>query len=207
MEPAARHDAGLSPPSAAASVGPLSAGHLEQLAAARHASRKLRRTAAVARFSAWSTGILGAITLLGVLFGDVTSLVLAVALMAVAVREGWLAGRLALLHTGAPSALAVNQLALGGIIVVYAAWQLRGVLTSGGLSAVTAPTGDPQVDAMLGDFGALAQRLTVAFYLVVAVAGGVTTGLMALYYHSRRAMLDAFVARTPPWVIQVMRTG
>lgn len=208
MQPVAKGpEAGRPSPSLSVPAGPLTQHHLDELAAAKLASRKLRRTAAVARFSAWTTGILGAITLLGILFGDVTSLVLAAALMGVAVREGWLAGRLSLLHPGAPNALAINQLALGAIIVVYAAWQLRGVLTSGGLSAVTAPTGDPQVDAMLGDFGALAQRLTVAFYLVVAVVGGVTTGLMALYYHSRRAMLDAFIARTPPWVIQVMRTG
>lgn len=207
MQPVTGPDAARPSPGPSVPAGPLTQHHLDQLAAAKLASRKLRRTAAVARFSAWTTGILGAITLLGILFGDITSLVLAAALMAVAIREGWLAGRLALLHPGAPNALAINQLALGVVIVAYAAWQLRAAIASSGLSSAPEPTGDPQVDAMLGDIGALTRQITVAFYIAVAIGGAIATGLMAIYYHRRRAMLDRFLATTPPWVIQVLRTG
>lgn len=74
-------------PLPSASAGPLSDQHLSELAAAKLASRRLRRTASVARASAWTTGVLAGITLLGVVFGDLVSLVLGAGLMIVAIRS------------------------------------------------------------------------------------------------------------------------
>jgi hypothetical protein len=188
-------------------TGPLSPQHLAELAAAKRASRAVRRTASIARASAWTTGILAGLTLLGVLFGDVVSLVLGAALMAVAIRESRLAGRLAQLDPRAPGALAINQLLLGAIIVAYAAWQIRAALASSGLSAVNAPIGDPQVDAMLANIGAVSKRIMVAFYACVATGGVLGTGLMALHYRSRQPLLRRFLTTTPPWVTQLLRAA
>lgn len=95
---------------------------------------------------------------------------------------------------------------LGAVIAAYAAWQIRAALASTGLSAASAPIGDPQVDAMLADIGGVARRIMVAFYACVALGGAAATGLMALYYRSRQPLLRGFLASTPPWVTQVMRT-
>ncbi len=187
--------------------GPLSEQHLAELAAAKRASRAIRRTAAIARVSAGTTGILAGLTLLGILFGDLVSLVLGAALMVVAVREGRLAGRLAQLDPRAPRALALNQLLLGAVIVAYAGWQIRAALASTGLSELNAPIGDPQVDAMLANIGAVSKQIMVAFYACVAAGGALGTGLMALYYRGRQPLLRRFLAATPPWVTQLLRAA
>ncbi len=189
------------------SAGPLSDHHLAQLGAAKQASRRLRRTASIARASAWTSGVFGGITLLGVLFGDLTSLVLGAALLVIAIREGRLATRLTLLDPRAPRALALGQVALGVVVVVYSLWQTYHAMHSNGLSSANQPIGDPQVDAMLGDIGRQTKMLTIGFYACVALGGGAATGLMALYYHRRTAALRTFLAQTPAWVVQVMRTG
>lgn len=187
--------------------GALSEQQLAAIAGGRHAARRIRRAVAVSRASAWTTGVLGGVTLLGILFGDISSLVLGAGLVIVAVREGRLSARLARLDTRAPGALALNQLALGVLIVAYALWQARAALASTGLSSAAAPIGDAQVDAMLADIGSLARSITIAFYLCVAIVGGAGAGLMALYYRARRAPLDRFLAETPPWVVQVLRAA
>ena len=65
----------------------------------------------------------GGLTLLGVLFGDLTSLVLGGSLIAIAVRESRSAARLQRFETTAPRHLATNQAVLGAVIVLYAVWQ------------------------------------------------------------------------------------
>lgn len=181
----------------------MSDAHLAQLAAAREASRRLRRTAGVARASAMTTGLFGAITLLGILVGDGTSLVLGVALLVVASRESCLAVRLGRFEPGVPRALATNQLVLGLIVIVYALVQARVMSTSSGLSG--GPSGDAQVDAIMGDIGGAVRSIMLWFYLCVALAGAASGGLMALYYSRRTAALNRFLAETPQWVLKTMR--
>lgn len=186
---------------------PLTSDHLRELADAKVASRALRRCVGVARMSAWTTGILGGCTLLGVLFGDVTSLVLGSTLVALGVREARAAQRLARFDAGAPRDLARNQLILGVALVLYAAWQFVAAYRSNGLSGGSQPVGDVQVDRMLGDIGDLTRHIMMGFYVVVALAGACATSLMALYYLRARAKLSAFVERTAPWVMQTLRAA
>ncbi|MBC7772898.1 MAG: hypothetical protein H7210_10415 [Pyrinomonadaceae bacterium] len=184
-----------------AAPGPLSDGHLAELAAGKRASKRIRRTAAFARASSMTTGVLAAITMLGILFGDWTSLVLGAALLTVAVREGKFGARLALFEPGMPRALAMNQLILGLVVVVYALVQVRTAMH------VSAASVDPQVDAIMADFGAMVKSITIGFYLCVAVGGAAGGGLMALYYSRRTRTLSRFLAETPPWVLQAMRAA
>lgn len=188
-----------------ATPGPLSDGHLAELAAAKQASKKIRRTAGVARASSMTTGVLAALTILGIFLGDVTSLVLGAALLTIAWREGKFAARLAMFNADAPRALAINQLFLGLIVVVYALVQIRITSHSSGLSSDV--SGGPEADAMLGDIGALTRTITIGFYLCVAVVGAMGGGLMALYYSRRTRPLRLFLAETPPWVLQAMRAA
>ncbi len=144
---------------------------------------------------------------MGILFGDLTSLFLGTALIIVGVREARAAHRLAAFDRSAPHTLAFNQLALGLIIVLYAAIQIWSAATSSGLSAANQPVGDPKVDAILGDVGDLTRRISIAFYILVAVGGGLATILMSLYYARRRPVIDRFIASNEPWVVQVLRTA
>lgn len=191
----------------AAALPPLSPAHLQQIEHARAAARRVRRTVGVAKASAWTTGILGGLTLLGVLFGDLTSLVLGGALIGIAVRESRGAARLQRFDQHAPRHLAINQAVLGAVIVLYAVWQAWGAYLSNGLSAGTQPVGDPKVDAMLADFGSLTRNITIAFYALVALGGGLGCALMSLYYARSSARVAAFVSQTPAWVVQTMRAA
>lgn len=187
------------------SPSPLTADQFQQLESARAAAARIRRTAGVARVSAWTTGIIASLTLLGVLFGDVTSLFLGGALLAIAIREGRLATRVRHFDIPAPRLLALNQATLGAVLVLYAAWQVWTASTSSGLSEATQPIGDPKVDAMLADIGSLTRRVTIAFYALVALGGALSTSLMALYYARCTSRMRPFLAETPEWVIQTMR--
>ncbi len=193
------------PHAAQHAAGPLSQAHLADLANAKLAARKIRRTAGLAKASAWTTGVLAGFTLMGIIFGDVTSVVLGAALLVIAIREGRLAARLAAFDESAPRRLAGNQLILGLIIFVYAAWQAWGAWNSNGLSDASQAVGDPQVDAMLNDFGSLTRNITLGFYLCVGLVGALGTGLMALHYSRRTAMVRAFITQQPAWVVQAMQ--
>jgi hypothetical protein len=182
--------------------GPLSPEHLAALSAAKTAAKRIRRTAGVARASAWTTGSLAGLTLLGVLLGDFTSLVLGAVILVIAVREGRFGARLGAFDVYAARKLAVNQLILGGVIVVYAGWR-----AFTGWYAKPESSGNPQVDAMLADYGPLVKSLTVGFYLCVALGGALGTGLMALYYSRRASMVRAFLANQPRWVVDALRAA
>jgi hypothetical protein len=186
----------------------LSQAHLAELTAAKTAARKIRRTAGVAKASAWTTGVLAGCTLLGVLFGDITALVLGAALMVVAVREGLLGARLSAFDESAPRRLAANQLILGAVIVVYAAWQGWNAWRSPGVTGAEELVGQsPGMDALLNDVGSLTRTITLGFYLVVAVGGALGTSLMALYYWRRTGMVRAFLSQQPDWIVQTMRAA
>jgi hypothetical protein len=197
----------MSLPASVPNPGPLSDAHLRQLADARDAAKGVRRVVGVARMSAWTTGILGGCTLLGVLFGDLTSLVLGAALVAISVREHHLSTRLARFDADAPRRLATNQLILGGVLVAYAAWQFLGAYRSNGLSGGSQPIGDAQVDRMLGEIGDLTRRVMMGFYVAVALGGAAGPALMSLYYRRARSRLAAFVDRTPTWITQTLRAA
>jgi len=194
-------------PIPASSPGPLSEQHLAELAGAKQAGRRLRRASGVAKASAWSTGGLGAITLLGGLFGDAPSLALGVVMVSLSVREALLGARLAALEPGVPRKLAVNQLFLGAALIAYSVWKVVETLHSSGPAGGSESFGDPSIDATMADIGGLVQRLMVGLYAAVAVGAGLGTGLMALYYQRREAMLKVFLSRTPEWIVRVIRTG
>jgi len=189
--------------SVAASQGPLSDGHLAELTRAKRAAKVIRRAAGVAWASSMTTGFFAIVATLGVVWGDLTSSLLGVTLLVIAWREGRFAARLGRFEAGSPRALAINQLALGLAVVVYALVQAR--FASHARSAET--VGDAQVDAMLGDIGSLTQSITIGFYLCVAAIGAGCGCLMALYYSRRTNALASFLTETPAWVIEAMRAA
>ena len=45
------------------------------------------------------------------------------------------------------------------------------------------------------------------FYAMVMVVGIAEPGVMALYYHRRGKMLQAYVQTTPQWILDLQRAG
>ena len=184
---------------------PLGAGRLSELVRARRRARPLRRAARTASLSAWSTLALGACALPFGL-GDMKTLALALAFVALGYNE--LCARRALFRfeANAPARLALNQLALAGVLIGYA------VLSIYDLGPITIPT--QGIDASLVQSGSLDQgsieelsrMLSATVYAGLIVGTILFQGSTALYYITRRAPMRRFLALTPPWVVETMRT-
>lgn len=180
---------------------PLSAEQLRELADARRRAGKVRRAAGVAGLSGWSMAVFAVLTLMGAAIGfSAAGVALGLGLGAVAAVE--LRGRSMLLKFNPRGAalLGYNQIALGVLLLGYAAWSLYEGL-AGPVSAQLR-TGDPDTDAMVGD---LARTFTVLIYGSLALFAVVAPGLTALYYFSRAGHIRRFVADTPEWVVQVLK--
>ena len=183
----------------------LSQENLLQLANARVAMRKVRRAASVASFDGWTIGAFGGFTfLLGLT--DPTSIVLGLAMVAIAFVELRGAGKLKQLDTTACQALAINQLVLGSLLLVYAGWRMYAVLRGGGEYDALAGS-DPQMKEMLGSVADLTRMVMMAVYGALMLIALFGQGGMALYYRSRRSHIEAYLAQTPDWIVAMQRAG
>lgn len=145
-----------------------------------------------------------AITLLGVLIDSLTSLIVSLALGAIAWNELRGGAMLRRLDPRGAARLGFNQIILGVLIVAYAAWSLSSALSTDALASFGGSTGDAQVDAMVAD---LSQTIAYALYASIALIGVLVPGLTAWYYFSRGPLVRTFIARTPPWVLEAMRAS
>lgn len=166
--------------------------------------KKVRRAAGVATISGWTLAVFAGLTLLGVLFGDLTALVLGLALTVCAVNELRGASMLRRLDLRGPTTLGWNQVALGIVIVAYAGWSLYRAVQQPPLASVGGSTGDPEIDQMVTS---LTTTVTYAFYAGLAATGVVAPGLTALYYFTRARHVRRVLDETPPWVIQTLRAA
>jgi len=166
--------------------------------------RKARRAAAVAAVSGWSMAAFAGLTMLGVLFGSTESLVVSLALGAAAWNELRGGAMLRRLDPRGAARLGWNQVALGVLIVGYAAWSLATASPASTLEAMGGTTGDPAMDAMITD---LTRTASVVLYGAVALAGTVVTGLMALYYFTRGRIVRRAVEQTQDWVVEAVRAA
>ncbi len=99
-----------------------------------------------------------------------------------------------------------NQFALLGLIVVYGGLNVWRAMQAGPPAGLE-PTGDAQVDQMLGEFSDLSRLITLGVYGGV-VAIGVPVQLTMAAYHARRgAQLRACLAQTPGWIVEVARAA
>lgn len=182
----------------------LSPAQIAELERARRLARPLRRAARVASIGGWSTILFGAI---GAPFalGDLQTLALALALIALGYNE--LCARRALIRFDlrAPRRLALAQLALMGVLIAYA------LLNISDLTPITVP--DAQVSAALSPSGAidtsslesLSSAIALAIYAGLIVGTILFQGSTALFYILKRRPLRRFLSSTPPWVVQTMR--
>ena len=180
--------------------------NLGQLQAARTDMRKLRRAVSVATFDGWTLGIFGALTVLMGLT-DPTNLVLGIAMVAAALVELRSVPRLRMLDPAIPKRLAINQLAMGAVLLLYAGWRMVVTLRSGAGELMSLAGTDPQVRQIIEPFDGLMRMVTLAVYcgmMVIAIFG---QGGMALYYFSRGRHLQDYLTRTPPWIIAMQQAG
>lgn len=167
----------------------------------------------LASFNGVGAGIFAAISLLSAVF-DVSSLLLAFPLAIIAFVELNGGQRVARYERNGLLQLACNQLALVALVGVYALTQILSAQNSASpLGEIMAQGGVPTADlgisdmsAELGNFDEMYRSAVTAFYGVVFVVTALSQGGCAFYYYSRLKHLDHFLAQTPRWVIDHLRS-
>jgi hypothetical protein len=184
-------------------AGPLTPEHLTQLAAAKASSKAIRRAVSVANFDGWGLAVFAALSLVCG-FYSVSGWIVAVGMGFAAFVELRAAGRLSQLDPDAPRVLAINQLCMAGLLILYAGWNL--------FTTMHAPAGSGMFDSPeLGSMGESMESLDRLIY--TCLYGGlifvaiVFQGGSALYHFRRKAMVRDYLAKTPPWVIEMQRAG
>jgi hypothetical protein len=187
--------------------GPLGPQHHVALATANKRARKIRTAAGVAAFNGWGTAVLAACSAPFALFSILGCLVL-LGLTVVAYNEFHGRQRLLLFDPAAARLLGWNQLGFLGLIVAYCAWMLCTGLTSANpIAAEMAHNLD--LERTLGSMGQvdyLYRATVVVFYGTVIFLALIFQGLNAVYYFTRRKYVVSYLAETPDWVMEVLRT-
>ncbi len=183
----------------------LSEENLRQLAGARAGGKKVRRAISVANFDGWSIGAFGGLTLL---FGitDPTSIILGLGMLAVAWIELRGATALRRLEPQAARTLGMNQLALAALLILYSFWRIYTVSTGPGpYESIKAQ--DAQMARMLQPIESLTRVVSLAVYVLLILIAIFAQGGLALYYFSRVKHIEAYVSKTPPWIIKLQQAG
>jgi hypothetical protein len=188
----------------------------QRIEIARGAERERRFAFArkLASFNGVGVGIFAGVSLLSAVV-DVSSLLLAFPLAIIAFVELNGGQRVARYERNGLVQLACNELALVALVSVYALTQILSaqnsasplgeIMAQGGVP--TADLGIPDMSSELGNFDELYRSAVTAFYGVLIVVTAVIQGGCAFYYYSRLKHLDRFLAETPRWVIDHLRTS
>lgn len=187
---------------ATAADGPLSPAHVRELAESRTRAKKVRRAAAVAAIDGWTTGVFGAVALIGGIW-SVPALALGLGLVFAAVNG--LHARRALLRFEPKAAprLALNQLIVAVFVAAYCAWNIQLSLSGRATAGTITATGDPNVDALMAGVEDLARNISVMVYSAVIVLTALVQGLTGLYYMTRRRYVEAYLRETPQWIVRL----
>ncbi len=183
---------------------PLAPHHLRELDAGRRRTAAVRRGATVAGLSGGTLVLFGCLTMLGAVFGSLTSLLLGAVLVGLGVNELRAGGRLRRLDPSAARTLAWNQVALAAVIAVYAGWRLLEAATADATTLPGGGTGMPETDRLVAG---LRRSIGIATYGSVLVVGTAVPLLTARWYGSRGRHVRAMLAETPAWVVRTLRAA
>jgi hypothetical protein len=184
----------------------LSAENLRELQAARKSLGKIRRAVRTARFEGYSVAICGGLTAL-MNTDSIVYMLAGTVLAGIGVVEIVGAGRLRRREVGAVRMLAINQLSLAVLILLYALWNLHAEVAH---PVLDFPDLSPSDAKLLGQMDSSVLGITheamLLLYGSLIAAAAVEAG-MAWYYHSRGGHLREYLAKTPPWIITMQKAG
>ncbi|HKO92716.1 MAG TPA: hypothetical protein VJU61_16290 [Polyangiaceae bacterium] len=186
---------------------PLDADQLRVLGETRRLGKKLRFARGVALTNVVSLAFLASSTLVLGVFSLTLSPV-GLALAALAYNEERGRRLLVAVDPRAPRRLALNQLLLFALVVVYCAWNAYSVWTGPDPLDALASQSDSlndtlqelssQTGSSFNELGRWARVAALFVYGAVLAVSAVVQGLTAFYYHSLRASVEAY-AETPAW--------
>jgi hypothetical protein len=191
--------------------GPLNVEHRRELVAARDRSTAIRKTARVAAFNGWTTGLIAALSAPFSLFSPV-GLAVTAGIAFVAYNEFRGRKRLLSFDPSGAQLLGWNQAGFLAMIIAYCLWSM---FTNTSASITLPPElQSADMEALLAQSGGIGDlldpgfinKLVVYFYSGVIALSTLFQGGTALYYFSRRRLVEEYNAETPEWVRDVQRT-
>ena len=176
----------------------LSPEQKEALEDARKRAAEFLGAAKVATFNGWSIGALAAVT---IPFGitSLTALVLGLGMALVARNEFKGRGMLRRIDPEGARLLGRNQVGFLGLIIAYCLWSIYRAYAHPDLEI------QQQLD-LLGVTQDTVRSLTVLVYVGVIAATLIFQGLNARYYFARVKKVEAYLRRTPGWIVELQRT-
>ena len=196
----------LNPPPMPSNLSPgLSPEHRAQIVAARKLGGKLRAASAVAAVDGWTLGVFAGLTILFSLTTPV-ALALGAGMLAVSYFELRGARDLKRLDPRSPGLLTLNQFALGAMLFIYGAINLWLSLHEAHPMASIAGQ-SPELESLLLPYEGMVRNISALLYASVMVVAVIEPGLMALYYHRRKKILQAYLQTTPQWILELQRAG
>ncbi len=156
--------------------------------------RAWSRSIGLARASAVTLIVLaGLSTVVNVLHPLTPHFLVSVAALVNGVLEWRFAGRLAKRDPRAPRWLAINQLALGGEILIYSLWRAATLMPADILAVLDRPEVRSLLEAMpreeINLLREMLPPLLRAMYLIVGIVAVIGCAGMALYYRTRQRHL------------------
>jgi hypothetical protein len=187
----------------------LDQSHHRALEAASRRSKPIRRAARVAAFNGWTTAVFALFSAPFACFSLVGLAVFA-GLAAAAWNEFRGRRRLAAFDPKGATILGWNQLGLLLMVAAYCGWSLYHSLAgAGSLEAQLAA--NPDLKGAVGSLEGLEgleylyRTLVAAIYGSVILLSVVLQGANAVYYFTRRRLIENYLRETPAWVLDLQR--
>ncbi len=182
----------------------LSPQQLQEMADARIAMKPIRRAIFAANFDGWSLAVFAFLSLICG-FSSITGILIGVGLGTVAFVELRGISGLRKFEPKTARTLGYNQLALAGILVLYAAWNL---IFPPSLSKEL-QSASPDLKAALGgyDLNSINTQINYVIYFTLIAVAVFAQGSLAIFYFRREKTIREYLANTPPWIVQMQRAG
>lgn len=187
---------------------PLTPEQLSQITHARARYKKVQRATSVAAIDAWSTAIFAGLSLLiSAISFSFPGILVGMGMAVVSYNSFRGLKMMRKLDPAAARVLGQNQLFLGSVLFLYAAWNLFLLLIHKADLGIST-----EMRSQLNDVGG-DWVIGLYRYIYYAVYGGlvafaiIVQGLTALYYFSRKKCIDEYLERTAEWVLQMQKMG
>lgn len=195
--------------SAAQEHQPLSESDFDQIRLGARRAKSIEKVVRYASFSGWTTLLAGGLSLPFSL-GNPPMIIFSLAIAGIGTRELTLRRSLKVLDPKAPAKLAINQLMLGGALMIYAIYMLAA--TPGQTMIESAMEADPMIQStpelagMMDDLVVFEQMATALIYVAMIFIAFIFQGGTALYYFLKGSKLRKMRQNTPDWVLRVYQT-
>ncbi len=198
----------MTTPPPLSSNSPFTPEQLAQMADARKAMKPIRRAVTMAQLDGWTLAVFAGLTVIcGI--SSVSALLVGAGLGVIAYVELNSIKRLRQLDASVANTLGFNQLALAGVLIIYASYNL--LYPSPALKDALANSGelqnaglDPNLFKEFDSLGSLINQLVYGSLLVIAVG---VQGSTALFYFRRKKMIETYLTKTPEWLLEMQKSG